>query len=40
MAVKYQPRGVRGLAGVRASDYGLRGILAEYVQTASAETMV
>lgn len=39
-AVKYQPRGARGLAGVRASDYGLRGTLAEYVQTANAETMV
>jgi 4-hydroxy-2-oxoheptanedioate aldolase len=39
-AVKYQPRGARGLAGMRASDYGLRGTLAEYVQTANAETMV
>jgi 4-hydroxy-2-oxoheptanedioate aldolase len=39
-AVKYQPRGARGLGGVRASDYGLRGTLAEYVQKANAETMV
>lgn len=39
-AVKYQPRGARGLAGMRASDYGLRGTLAEYIQKANAETMV
>jgi 4-hydroxy-2-oxoheptanedioate aldolase len=39
-AVKYQPRGARGLAGIRASDYGQRGTLREYVQQANAETLV
>ncbi len=39
-AVKYQPRGGRGLAGIRAADYGQRGTLGEYVQQANAETMV
>lgn len=39
-AVKYQPRGIRGLAGVRAADYGQAGSLADYVQQANAETLV
>lgn len=39
-AIKYHPRGARGLAGVRAADYGQTGSLADYVQTANAETMV
>jgi 4-hydroxy-2-oxoheptanedioate aldolase len=39
-AVKYHPRGTRGLAGVRAADFGQAGTLAEYVQKANAETLV
>lgn len=38
-AVKYTPQGHRGLAGVRACDYGMRS-LAEYVVEANRETMV
>ncbi len=39
-AVKYQPRGARGLASVRAADYGQAAPLGEYVQQANAETLV
>ncbi len=39
-AVKYHPRGVRGLAGVRAADYAQRAPLGEYVEQANAETLV
>jgi 4-hydroxy-2-oxoheptanedioate aldolase len=39
-SVKYQPRGIRGLAGIRAADYGQAGPLGEYVQQANAETLV
>jgi 4-hydroxy-2-oxoheptanedioate aldolase len=39
-SVKYQPRGARGLAGVRAADYGERGALGDYVQRANDETLV
>ncbi|MFV1859521.1 MAG: HpcH/HpaI aldolase/citrate lyase family protein [Anaerolineales bacterium] len=39
-SVKYHPRGVRGLAGVRASGYGQKGPLADYIQQANAETLV
>jgi 4-hydroxy-2-oxoheptanedioate aldolase len=39
-AIKYWPRGVRGLAGVRANDYGLSGGLGDYVAKANAETLV
>lgn len=39
-AVKYHPRGIRGLAGVRASDYGQRGTLDNYVQFANNETLI
>lgn len=39
-AVKYQPRGSRGLAGVRAADYAQVGTLAEYVPEANRETMI
>ena len=39
-AVKYQPRGARGLAGVRAADYGERGSLGDYVRAANEETLV
>ncbi len=37
-SIKYQPRGVRGLAGVRASQYG-KIPLGEYTQRANAETI-
>jgi 4-hydroxy-2-oxoheptanedioate aldolase len=39
-AVKYPPEGKRGLAGVRAADYGLVGSLADYVKEANRETLV
>ena len=39
-AVKYQPRGSRGLAGVRASDYGQGVPLSEYIAKANAETLI
>ena len=39
-AVKYVPEGNRGLAGVRAADYGVGTPLAEYVKLANRETMV
>jgi 4-hydroxy-2-oxoheptanedioate aldolase len=39
-AVKFHPRGSRGLAGSRAADYGLTGSMAEYVAHANRETMV
>jgi 4-hydroxy-2-oxoheptanedioate aldolase len=39
-SVKYQPRGARGLAGVRAADYGERGELGDYVRSANDETLV
>jgi 4-hydroxy-2-oxoheptanedioate aldolase len=39
-SVKYHPRGIRGLAGVRASDYGQRGSLDNYVRQANNETLV
>jgi len=39
-AVKYAPRGARGLAGVRAADYGQTMPLAEYVEWANDETLV
>lgn len=39
-AVKYQPRGIRGLAGVRAADYGQASPLGEYVKQANEETLV
>src|SRR6185369_3629813 len=38
-SVKYHPRGIRGLAGVRAADYG-QAPLGDYVQKANAETLV
>jgi 4-hydroxy-2-oxoheptanedioate aldolase len=38
-SVKYHPRGIRGLAGVRASDYA-QFPLSDYVQKANAETLV
>ena len=39
-SVKYQPEGRRGLAGVRANNWGLSGPLGEYVQEANRETLV
>lgn len=39
-AVKYPPEGKRGLAGVRAADYGLTGSLGDYVKKANRETLV
>jgi 4-hydroxy-2-oxoheptanedioate aldolase len=37
---KYGPKGHRGLAGVRAADYGLQQPLSEYAPVANRETMV
>ena len=39
-SVKYTPRGIRGLAGSRASDWGLGEPLGAYVERANRETMV
>lgn len=39
-AVKYQPRGARGLAAVRAADYAQRSTFSEYVAQANTETLV
>ena len=39
-SIKYQPLGIRGLAGVRAADYGQGAPLAEYIQQANRETLV
>ena len=40
LGAKYPPEGVRGLAGVRGADFGLRGSLGDYVKIANQETMV
>jgi 4-hydroxy-2-oxoheptanedioate aldolase len=39
-SVKYLPRGARGLAGVRASDFGQKIPLGEYVVQANNETLI
>lgn len=39
-AIKYHPRGNRGLAGVRAADFGQSISFGEYLQQANSETMV
>jgi len=39
-AVKYQPQGRRGLAGVRAAGYGLTVPLKEYTIEANQETLI
>jgi 4-hydroxy-2-oxoheptanedioate aldolase len=39
-SVKYHPLGIRGLASVRAADYGQRASLAEYTEQANDETLV
>lgn len=37
---KYYPRGIRGLAGIRAADYGLKGTFGDYVETSNRESLV
>ena len=39
-SIKYQPRGQRGLAGIRAADFGRTGSLGDYVKKANTETLV
>ena len=39
-AVKYPPNGIRGLSATRVADYGLKGMLSDYVKVANRETMV
>ena len=39
-AVKYTPRGIRGLAGSRASEWGINEPIGEYVKRANRETLV
>ena len=39
-SAKYGPRGMRGLAGSRASDWGYTGTLAEHTRRANEETLV
>jgi 4-hydroxy-2-oxoheptanedioate aldolase len=39
-SVKYYPRGIRGLAGVRAADYGQTMPIGEYVEQANRETLI
>ena len=37
-SIKYQPRGQRGLAGIRAADFGRTGSLGDYIKKANAES--
>ncbi len=39
-SVKYQPRGERGLAGSRASDWGMTEPIADYTRRANRETLL
>lgn len=39
-SVKYRPRGVRGLAGARANDFGLGDSMLDYTAKANEETLV
>lgn len=39
-SVKYAPRGIRGLAGTRASSWGLEEPFGAYVERANRETLV
>ncbi len=39
-AVKYQPRGSRGLAAIRAADFAQRVPFKQYVAEANAETLI
>jgi 4-hydroxy-2-oxoheptanedioate aldolase len=38
-SVKYHPRGIRGLANMRAADYGQTIPLSRYIEQANAETL-
>jgi 4-hydroxy-2-oxoheptanedioate aldolase len=40
LSIKYQPRGLRGLAGTRSAGYGQVQPLSSYVVEANAQTMV
>lgn len=39
-SVKYPPVGKRGLAAVRANNYGMKGSITDYVKEANQETLV
>src|SRR5579859_3674766 len=39
-SVKYHPRGIRGLAGIRAADFAQAGTFGDYVEKANAETLI
>ena len=39
-SIKYGPRGERGLAGVRAGDWGMHGSIGDYTMEANRETLV
>ena len=39
-SVKYVPEGIRGLAGTRASDFGITEPIGDYIQRANRETLV
>lgn len=39
-AVKYEPRGSRGLAATRSAGFAMRTSIADYVQRSNAETLV
>ena len=39
-SVKYRPLGRRGLAGIRAADYGIGGSYTDYIAQANEETLV
>jgi 4-hydroxy-2-oxoheptanedioate aldolase len=39
-SVKYAPRGIRGLAGSRASEWGIREPLSAFVERSNRETLV
>lgn len=39
-SVKYHPRGVRGLAGSRAADWGITEPIGDYTKRANQETLV
>lgn len=39
-SVKYHPHGIRGLAGIRAANYGQAGTFGDYVQKSNAETLI
>lgn len=39
-SVKYQPRGIRGLASSRSADYGQKLSFGEYIEQANEETLV